>query len=178
MKKKLIGVGVVVTALSLAAVMVTAQGQAGPQARGGRGMPGRGMGPQGSGRIGPGFASLDLSEEQRTKIAAIHKAARGQTAPLEDELRTNRTALHREIYSDARDASRIAELSAKIATTQTQLAQLHIKTEAAVADVLTAEQRATLRSSEGRGGAPGPRGGRGRGPRGAGPHRAAAPPAR
>jgi Spy/CpxP family protein refolding chaperone len=165
MKKTLIGVGVVVTALSLAAVMVAAQGQAGPQSRGGRGMPGRGMGPGAPDRIGPGLAGLDLSEEQRTKIAAIHKAARGQTTQIEDELRNARTALHREIYSDARDSARVAELSAKIATTQTQLMQLHVKTEASVADVLTAEQRAALRLRDGRGGGPGPGRGRGRGVR-------------
>jgi protein CpxP len=175
-KNTLLGIGVTTAAVALAATLVTAQGggdagrrggsdqQVGQQARGGRGQGGRlgRMGPQGpGGRFGVGgLAGLDLTEEQRTKVVALQRAAREQAAPVEQELRTAQRDLHRELFADARDAAKVAELSAKIAGLDKQLADLHVATTGSLSDVLTAEQRATMRERGGRG--PG-RGGPGRG---------------
>jgi Spy/CpxP family protein refolding chaperone len=158
--------------------------QLGPQA--GRGGPmmgrgrGQGLGPQGpaAGR-GRGVAALDLTDDQRAKITDLQRATRDQAAPLEDELAFTRKTLNRELFADKRDTAKVTTLTAKIATLEKQLADLHVKNAMAVADLLTPKQRETMRLMEGRrggpgGGAAGPggaglgRGGIGRGPQGAG----------
>jgi len=114
---------------------------------------GAGMGPQGPGRgAGAGLAGLDLTADQRAKVTDLQRASRDQAGPIEDELQFTQKSLHRELFADKRDAAKIATLTTKAATLQKQLADLHIKTATAVADVLTVEQRETMRLREGRGG--------------------------
>ena len=139
--------------------------QLGPQAgRGGQMMRqgrGQGLGPQGPARgAGGRFAALDLTDDQRTKITDLQRATRDQAAPLEDELEFAQKTLHRELFADKRDNAKITTLTAKVATLQKQLADLHVKSSAAVADLLTPKQRETMRLMDGRGG------GQGRGPGG------------
>lgn len=148
--------------------------QLGPQAgRGGpqMGMMGRGrragMGPQGQGQgpglgRGRGLMALDLTDDQRAKIVDLQRATRDQAAPLEDELEFTRKTLHRELFADKRDNAKIGSLTAKVATLEKQLADLHVKQATAVSDLLTPEQRETMRLAEGRRG--GPRRGPGGGP--------------
>jgi Spy/CpxP family protein refolding chaperone len=132
--------------------------QPAPQGAQGGPMMGRGraMGPQG--RDG-GFAGLDLTADQRGKVNELTRAGRDQSAPLEDELEFTRKTLHREVFADKRDAAKIATLATKAASLEKQLADLNVKTMTAVADVLTAEQRETMRLRDGRAGM-----GRGAGP--------------
>jgi len=140
--------------------------QVGPQAgRGGRqpAAPGRGRGQgvnaQARGRGGAGrFAALGLTQDQRAAITDLQRATRDQAAPLEDELGFTRKTLHRELFADTRDNAKVASLTSKIATLEKALADLHVKQTTAVADLLTPEQRETMRLAEGRGV------GRGRGP--------------
>jgi len=174
MKKALIAIGTTAGAIAIAAVMVTAQAQqsggantsgqqVGPQARGGRGQMGRGagLGPRGFGPgLGRDLAELKLTEEQRSKIGEIHRAERERVQPVETELRSTQRALHAQLFADTRDAGKTAELAAKISALQKQLTDLHVQTATSVAELLTAEQRATMRAREGRDGRPGP--GRGR----------------
>ncbi len=159
--KTLSSIGIAAAAVVLAASLVTAQ-----TSGGGRGPGGGRLGPQGpGGRFGGGLAGLNLTEEQRTKVAALQRAGREQAAPVEEELRKIQGSLHREIFADARDAAKLAELSARGTTLQKQLADLHVKTATSLSDVLTAEQRATMREREGTGGGPGRGFGRLRHPR-------------
>jgi len=130
-----------------------------PQGRGGRGR--GGVGPQAP--AGPGspvgeLAGLDLTADQRGTIEQLQRGARDQGAPFSDELQFTQKTLHRELFADKRDAARIASLQTKISGLEKQLADLRIKTAMAVADVLTAEQRETMRLRDGN--IPG--GGRGR----------------
>ena len=168
----LFGIGATAAAVVLTATLGIAQSsqasggsqadqQIGQQQRGGRGPGGRGMrmgSPGSGGRFGGPFAGLNLTEEQQKKIAELQRAGREQAAPVEQELQTTQRTLHRELFADTRDAAKISDLSAKAATLQKQLADLHVKTTTAVADVLTADQRATMRERER------PAGGPGRGP--------------
>lgn len=120
---------------------------------------GAGMGPQRPGRgAGAGLAGLDLTADQHAKITDLHRSTRDQSGPIEDELQFTQKTLHRELFADRRDAAKIATLTTRVAALQKQLADLHVKTATAVADVLTVEQRETMRLREGRGG------GMGRGP--------------
>ena len=168
--QRLFGVGVTAAALALTAALVTAQATQ-DQGRGGK--PEQRAGQQGrGGRIGGPMGGplgvLNLTEEQRTKIAGLRRAEREEAGPVETELRTAETALHRELFADARDGGRVADLAAKVTSLQKQLTDLRVKHSASLSGVLTPEQRATLREREGRGG--GPRGGRGS-RFGHGPHR-------
>jgi Spy/CpxP family protein refolding chaperone len=122
----------------------------------GMGGPGRGMGPAGRGRggldaMGPGagrgamFAQLDLTEDQRRAIETIERATRDQAAAVTDELELARKTLHREVFADKRDAAKITALGTKVTTLEKQLFDLHLKTQAGIADLLTPAQRETMR---------------------------------
>lgn len=162
-----LGLGITAATVALAATLVTAQGSQtqGSQDPGRRPGPGQGAGQQGrGGRMGGGplgaaLIGLDLTEEQRTKIAGLRKANREEVQAIETELRTSQSALHRELFADTRDAAKIADLAAKVSLLQRQLTDFNVKNSAALSAVLTAEQRAIVREREGRGGG-GPRGGR------------------
>jgi Spy/CpxP family protein refolding chaperone len=143
----------------------------GPAMQGrGPAMQGRGPATQGRG-AGAGLAALNLTDDQRAKITDLHRAERDQAAALQDQLEVARKALHREIFADKRDSGRINDLSGSIAKLERQLADVHIRTASSVADILTPEQRETMRLRDERAGAgrgPGPGG---FGPRGRGPGR-------
>jgi len=114
---------------------------------------GRGAGPQGP-TVGPGsglenLAGLDLTADQRRTIDQLNRANRDQGAPFADELQFTQKTLHRELFADKRDAGKIANLQTKISGLEKQLADLRIKTAMAMADVLTAEQRETMRLRDG-----------------------------
>jgi Spy/CpxP family protein refolding chaperone len=124
----------------------------------GRGMggPGRGMGPAGRGQRGPDamgqgpgrggmFAALDLTEDQRHAIETLQRATRDQAAGITDELELARKTLHRELFADKRDAAKVAALGTKVTTLEKQLLDLHLKTQAGIADLLTPTQRETMR---------------------------------
>ena len=123
---------------------------AGPRA--GRGGPrmGRGRAPA-PGQAGPanglrpGLAALDLTGDQRAKITELVRGARDQGAPLRDELQFARRTLHRELFADTRDNAKVASLTTKIAGLEKQASDLRVKTATAVADLLTPEQRETMR---------------------------------
>lgn len=152
------------------------------------GGPGRvgGIGPRGSGgRGGRGagrFAALDLTDDQRAQVQKVMRDGQDQSAAIADELQLSRRNLHREVFADKRDDAKIAALATKVATLQKQVADLHLKTMAAVSGVLTPDQRQKMRIESGqrgvggrggRGGSMGPRGPMGHGGRGIG--RAAGP---
>ena len=109
----------------------------------GRGQGGRGMGP-GAGRGGM-FARLDLTEDQQRAIQTLERATRDQTAGITDELDLARKTLHRELFADKRDAAKITALGTKVTTLEKQILDLHLKTQAGIADLLTPTQRETMR---------------------------------
>lgn len=109
-----------------------------------RGRPGLG----GPGRRGGGpmFAlrGLDLTEEQRTRIKAIHDAERdSQPGPPADG------ALHRElqeaVFAETPDADKVAALQQQLVQAQSARLAKRIAIEQQIAQILTAEQRAQVR---------------------------------
>ena len=95
-----------------------------------------------------GFAALNLTDDQRTTIQKLQRASRDQAVPIEDELEFTRRTLHRELFADKRDNGKVTSLSAKAASLEKQLTDLRVKSEIAMADVLTPEQRETMRVME------------------------------
>jgi len=163
-----------------------ARGQAGIDQRGagpgfqlgpmGRGAQGRGWAAAPRGRGGPGGgpglgrglgfgAGLELTDEQREAIQDLHVAARDESAETVDALQTAERALHRAVFADERDEAEVAELTSQVAALRQQLADARLKTQLAVADLLTAEQKELVRTRpRGRGPGVGQGRGQGRGP--------------
>lgn len=112
------------------------------QERLGRGGPWGGRGRGG----GPMFAlrGLDLTDDQKEKIKAIHEAEREnrQAPPADVDLHRQ---LRAELYADSPDAGKIATLQDQLAQAQTARLTRQIGIEQKIAEVLTAEQRAQVR---------------------------------
>jgi len=133
-------------------------GRFGRFARGGPGLQGRrGGGPAFGGILGAA-RGLELTDDQRASIEDVARGTRDQAAPIADELQVARRALHRAVFADTRDETAVNELAAQVASLEQQLAAIHLKAELATADVLTADQKAIVRTRPQRG-----PGGRGRG---------------
>lgn len=134
--------------------------QLGPMGRGARG---RGWAAAPRGRGGPGGgpglgrgrglgAGLELTDEQRNAIQDLHLAARDESAEAADALQSAQHALHRAVFADERDDAEVAELTGQVAALRQQLADARLKTQMAVADLLTAEQKELMRTRpQGRG---------------------------
>jgi Spy/CpxP family protein refolding chaperone len=89
MTHRLLSVGAAIAAaLVVTSALVVAQG--GPR------RPSTALGPGGPGHA---FAALDLTDDQRAKIAELRKAAREQTAPLREQLMTAQRTLHRDLLA-------------------------------------------------------------------------------
>lgn len=94
---------------------------------------------------------LNLTDDQRAKVRDITRAGRDKTAPLTDQLRLAQSTLRRETFADAPNASTVDDLAAKVTDLRAQIAGIRLQTTRAIAEVLTAEQRATMRTGVGRG---------------------------
>jgi Spy/CpxP family protein refolding chaperone len=113
------------------------------------GMPGdgprqRGFGP-GPGRGGIAMLrGLDLTDEQKAAIQAIHEAERpAQAGPPADA--SIRRQLDAEVFADVPDAQKIASLEQRLVQAQRQRLAHEIVVQEKVAQVLTPEQRASVR---------------------------------
>jgi Spy/CpxP family protein refolding chaperone len=123
--------------------------------------PGGGRGPGGPRGGGPGlpFAQLDLTEEQKTQIKALHEKARTDSETYHEQLKPVRESLRTAIESSTFDEAAVRALLVKEAQLMTELNVIRTRTENAVYNLLTAEQKtklAELRAHHGprRGGKP------------------------
>ena len=107
----------------------------------------RGRGPGGPGGFGGGGAVLrgvDLTDEQKASIKAIHDAERqDRTGPPADA--TVRRELEAEVFAEAPDAQKIAALQQQLVQAQSERLAHEIAVKQKVAAVLTAEQRSKIR---------------------------------
>jgi len=124
----------------------------------GPGMMGPGYGNMGPGMMGPGYGNvgpgmnpgdysgLNLSEDQRNKIAAIQKQARKQQWDLMTQMREEQYKLQELYYQNQPDASAINAQAGKIEQLQRKMIQINIEAQKQVESVLTPEQREQLQS--------------------------------
>lgn len=103
---------------------------------------------------------LDLTDEQKTAIEALHEETRAKNAALAKETRLLRHELEGELLKDEPSEKKVLELNAKLGDLDTQRQANRLATRLAVRNQLTPEQRDKML-------AVGPR--HGRGPRGEGP---------
>ena len=130
--------------LGLAAFSISNAQQGGGSPGGGP----RGRGPGGPGGFGRGgvavLRGVDLTDEQKASIKAIHDAERpARTGPPADE--ALRRELEAEVFADAPDAQKIATLQQQLVQAQAERLAHEIAVQQKVAAVLTAEQRAKVR---------------------------------
>jgi protein CpxP len=108
----------------------------------------RGRGPGGPGAFGRGggavLRGVDLTDEQKASIKAIHDAERqDRTGPPADA--TLRRELEAEVFAEAPDAQKIAALQQQLVQAQSERLAHEIAVKQKVAAVLTAEQRSKIR---------------------------------
>jgi Spy/CpxP family protein refolding chaperone len=172
MKKGLILTGVVAAMFVAGFAFVEAQGR-GPGQGFGRqtgpmfGRPGMEFGRAGRDgllRRGPlgAFAGLDLTDAQRTQLRELLEGERTGGRDAAKALGDAHKTLHDAIFAASPDANAIAAAQSAVAAAETAALAERVKTQSAIAKILTPEQRAKLAER-------GERGGRGpRGPRGGG----------
>ena len=154
---------VIGAALALASSLAAAQGYGPGQGYGqGRGMMGGGYGPgmmggQGAGMGGPGmmagqgygaggmFAALNLSDDQREKISAIHEAQRTKNWATMGAVHSEQFKLRGMYGSEKLDADKIAEQQKKVDELRRQMLKSRVEAHNQIAAVLTPEQRKQLR---------------------------------
>jgi protein CpxP len=155
---------VTVAAAALVATgAVLAQGQ--PQGPPGQAFGLRaGMAPGLMGQMGM-LRGLDLTQQQRDELRALGEQRRTVDKPVMDKLRVAGQALEAELLADAPNQGRIDQLKTDLAQAQQEALDARIAMQLKVNQILTPEQRQTLRDRQARRAeAPGRR----RGPRGGG----------
>jgi len=97
-----------------------------------------------TGGLAATLAELDLSDDQKSRIASILKRDRSQIQQQVDALRNARTDLADAIHADSFDEAAVREASAAVATAETEMAVTRARLVQEVRAVLTPEQRDTL----------------------------------
>lgn len=129
-----------VLALIFSSAIVSAQP---PWARGGQGGPGQG-GP-GGGNMEDRFARLlSLTDAQKTQIKNLREQAQTASKPYFEQIKPITEQMQKLIEAPAFDEAAARTLAAKMAQVQTEIHIIQAKTEAAIYQLLTPEQRAKL----------------------------------
>jgi protein CpxP len=122
---------------------------AGPDSRGG---PGRFGGPGGPMGLLPMFGPrLGLTDAQRDQIKAIADAHKDDWKALAERARAAHQALDQAITADTINEALIRQKSAEVAAVDADLAVARAHAFAEAAQILTAEQKAQLKTMRGRG---------------------------
>jgi Spy/CpxP family protein refolding chaperone len=131
--------------LALALFVAVAAAQDGPRMRR-PGMAGPGPGPGGPG--GPPMAGLlhelDLSDEQREQVRAIHEKEREALKPVIEKADAARQAFDKALNAENADAQTVGQAALAMKAAQSQVEAAHKATLEQVKAILTPEQAARL----------------------------------
>jgi len=131
MRKKALAIGAVVALVMLLIASFTVYGQNVGSALGRR----------------PGiFAALNLTPDQRQRIVDTIKTYRPKIQPIRQQIRASREQLGQALFADQQDAGQIASLRSSLDGLRAQLAGLATSRLSDISQVLTADQRATIRN--------------------------------
>jgi Spy/CpxP family protein refolding chaperone len=89
--------------------------------------------------------SLNLTPEQRARIAEIRRATEQQSQQITQQLRRSRRALERAIYAENADETTIQQRAKDVADAEAARVRMRADAELKVRRVLTPEQFATFR---------------------------------
>lgn len=118
----------------------------GPGMMGGYGRgPGFGAGDGRGFGYGGGLAALNLSSEQREKIAALQEANRRKNWDTMGQMRSEQFKLRRMYYADKIDPAAVAEQQKKVDELRRQMLKSRVESHNQIAAVLTPEQRKQFR---------------------------------
>jgi Spy/CpxP family protein refolding chaperone len=118
----------------------------GPGGPGGRGGP---MGPAGPMGMLPMFgARLGLTDAQIDQIKNIAESHKGEWKSIADRARTAHEALEDAVTADAIDEGLIRQRSAEVAAVEADMAVARAHTFAEVVQILTADQKAQLKTMQ------------------------------
>lgn len=134
------GRGIGLALAAILALTTTSYAQPGPGGFRGRFME------DGPGGMARGLQELSLSDTQRDEIRDIADTSRDTGAPLREQLRAARRALHTAITDEVVNESAIRALSAQIAPLEAEAAVQKAHTHSAILMVLTPDQRAELQT--------------------------------
>jgi Spy/CpxP family protein refolding chaperone len=112
---------------------------------GGPGMMGGGM--MGGGMMGGAYAALDLTDEQRQKLAALGEQSRSKTWDAMGRVRAEQYRLRELLRAEPVNANAVVEQQAKIDELRRQVLKARIESRNEMAAVLTPEQRKKLRDA-------------------------------
>jgi len=108
---------------------------------------GQRMGPPPGAGVGPmlRLRGLDLTEPQRDQFRALMEERRAADNPAATRVRELQRALNLQLFSDAPDQGAIEQIKIDLAQAHQQALAERIAFEAKIAQILTPEQRKTLR---------------------------------
>jgi len=108
---------------------------------------GRGFGPGGGRGFGPGggLAALDLSSEQRDKIAVIQEENRRKNWDAMGQMRAEEFKLRQMFNADKVDSNAVAEQQKKVDELRRQMLKSRVDARNQIAAILTPEQRKQFR---------------------------------
>jgi Spy/CpxP family protein refolding chaperone len=89
--------------------------------------------------------SLNLTPEQRTRIAEIRRETEAQSQQITQQLRRSRRALERALYAENADEATIQQRAREVADAEAARVKMRADAELKVRRVLTPEQFATFR---------------------------------
>jgi Spy/CpxP family protein refolding chaperone len=94
-----------------------------------------------------GFAGLDLTDDQRQKLAALGEQSRRRNWDAMGQLRSEQFKLHELLRADPVNASAVADQQGKVDGLRRQVLKSRVEARNEMAAVLTPEQRKKLRES-------------------------------
>jgi Spy/CpxP family protein refolding chaperone len=119
----------------------------GPGMMGGDGGPGmmRGYGGPGWDRSGGGFAALDLTDDQRRKLAAVREQVRSKSWDTMGRLHAEHYKLRELLRGETVDPSAVADQQQKVDELRRQILKSRLEARNEMVAVLTPEQKQRLR---------------------------------
>jgi protein CpxP len=112
---------------------------------GGPGGPGGRRGPGGPGGEGRMFAHLNLTDDQKAQMKSLHEKAWADSKPYMEQLRAIHEQMRQLTESGQFNEDAVRALATRQAQAETELTVIRVRTQVAVFNLLTPEQKAKMK---------------------------------